>query len=824
MIKCFLSHSSNDKNSYVRLVAQRLRREVRVFDEDTFEEGMITTEEIARGLDESTLFVFFISTAALDSRWVQDELKGAKSRFDDAQIQRIYPIIIDENVRHDDARIPAWMRECLNIQPILKPTVAARKINARLLELAWGSHPRLRERKEIFVGRNDLLEQVEERLDDFNQVAPIALIASGLPAIGRKTFLQKALKKANLVRESYDFPAITLAQLDSIEDFLLKLSDLGMVSFDLPSLATIDLNQKFDLAKSLSYKIASEGERVLIEDHGVLVHGSGELVDWFREVLINLSTIAHLTFCIASKFRLKNSFNRTFPHAFSVALHELDVSERNGLLSRYARFHSLNLTPNDLSFFADLLTGLPAQALFAIDLINELGIYQAKRQSHTIQQYGSDKAQVVLETYKDRKDELDLIHLLSRFEFISYEVLFDIVDEKKYAPILDTLLSASICERLGTGSDYIRVNEVIRDFVNRYRFRVSSEFEESIKNHVQRFIELYEDDNRDISDYIFSAQEALRNGYDLTDHILAPSVMVKTIKRIYDEERNYIVAVELADRVLVRERFLHNSTVNHVRFIQCQALARLRRPRFFDEVRKVPEPDCFFLLGFFFRISGQYEKAEENLKRVIGHQRNRRDQRAVGELVLVYMQSDEYEKAFGLARENYNHRPSNPINANNYFTCLIMKPRSNENKNELEKIIERLTLNQSEQAQEMTDSMRARIVAYYDDDKEKSMNLIEHAIQRYPDIHYPKLTKADLAAYFEDVEKLREAVDALERVTGPNAQTYRTVVKYKAMLLAMDGKLDLAEKLIRDELTGLIPSTLQRLNERIRQLANPRDR
>lgn len=820
MIKCFLSHSSRDKDAYVRLVASRLRKEVRVFDEETFEEGMATAEEIARGLDESTLFVIFFSDSALNSRWVQDELAHAKSRFDDAQVQRIYPIIIDLSVRHDDKRIPEWMRESLNIQPILRPTIAARKINARLLELSWKTHPRLKERKEIFVGRNDLVDQIEERLDDFTRETPVALIASGLPAIGRKTLLEKALKKANLVRDSYDFPTIVLSQLDSIEDFLLKIIDIGMVVLDLPSLATATIEQKVALVKELATAIVKDGERILIEDHGVLVQSNGELVDWFTEVLTFLAPTSHLIFCIASQFRLKPSLNRTLPLAFAVAVKELDIAERNGLLTRYARFHSLNLSREDLCFFADLLSGFPEQVLFAVDLVKESGVFEAKRQSHIIQQYGSDKAQVIIQSYKDRKQELELIYLISRFEFLSYEVLFDIVSEVTYAPILNSLLSASICERLGTASDYVRVNEVIRDYVSRNRFGIPTEFEDSIRKHVQRFVEQYDDENRDISDYIFSAQEALRSGKKLPEHLLVPSVFVKAIKRIYDEARNYSDAVDLADRVLLREHYLHISTVNHVRFIQCQALARLRRPRFFDEVRKIPEPDRSFLYGFYYRLSGNYAKAEENLLRVLTREKGRRDPRAIGELVLVYMQSDEYEKALELARENYVNRPSNPINANNYFTCLIMKPRTNQNREELEKIVERLAIDPSKRAREMTDSMQARMVAYYDNDEDQSMALIEDAIHRHSDIDYPILTKADLAAHFENRIKLREAVSALERVTGPNAQSYRTFVKYKAMLLAMEGHRDDARRLIRKELSGLIPSALQRLNERIDYLTS----
>ncbi|GAC1632861.1 MAG: toll/interleukin-1 receptor domain-containing protein [Nevskia sp.] len=823
MIKCFLSHSSRDKASYVRDVASRLRPEVRVFDEETFEAGMQTAEEISLGLDESTLFVIFLSDAALESSWVKDELANAKSRFDLGQIQRIYPIIIDSTVHYNDTRIPEWMRQTLNIQLILKPTIAARKINARLLELSWTNHPRLRERREIFVGRNELMEQIEERLDDFTRQSPIALIASGLPAIGRKTLLQKSIKKANLVRYSHDFPLITLSSLDSIEDFLLKIADLGFLSGDLPSLATKAVSEKLELVKQAALEVVREGERLLIEDHGVLVQGTGELVDWFEELLEALSPHSHLTFCIASQFRPKPSINRTLPFVYAVAVKELDVAERNGLLNRYARFESLDLPRSELAFFADLLTGLPEQVFFAIDLIKEEGLSKAKSQSHTIQQYGSDKAQVVLEKYKDRKTELDLIYLLSRFEFLSYEVLFDIVPEADYGLALNTLLASSICERLGSSSDYVRVNEVIRDYVSRNRFGIPTEFEESIKRHVKNFVEQYHDDNHDISDYLFSAQEGLRSGQSLPEGMLIPSVFVKTIKRIYDEERGYADAVELSDRVLLRERYLHASTVNHIRFIQCQSLARMRAQRFFDEVRKVPEPDRSFLYGFYYRLAGNYLKAEENLLKVISSDRNRsgrnrRDPRAIGELVLVYMQSEEYGKALELARDNYENRPSNPINANNYFTCLIMRPRSKDNREQLDKIIARISIDTSERAMEMADSMRARIVAYYDGNESESMRLIEDAVLRHPSIDYPLLTKADLSVHFGNAAKLREAVTALERTTGPHAQSYRTLVKFRAMLLSMEGRREEARRLVAKELSGLIPSALQRLNERLDSL------
>jgi hypothetical protein len=62
-------------------------------------------------------------------------------------------------------------------------------------------------------------------------------------------------------------------------------------------------------------------------------------------------------------------------------------------------------------------------------------------------------------------------------------------------------------------------------------------------------------------------------------------------------------------------------------------------------------------------------------------------------------------------------------------------------------------------------------------------------------------------------------VIALEGVVKRNAQTYRTFVRYKAMLLAMDGKLLQAKELVQKELKGLIGSALIRLNEKLVHLS-----
>lgn len=824
MIKCFLSHSSKDKKSYVEIVARLLKKEVKIFDQETFEAGMDTAEEIAKGIDETTLFVIFLSNASLNSDWVKNELTQAKIHFDLGKIEQIYPIIIENGLGYDDARIPEWMRTSLNIQLIIKPSIAAKKINTRLTELSWKIHPRLREQKEIFVGRNEAIQQVEERLDDFSQQTPIALIASGLPAIGRKSFLRHAIKKANLVRSSYEPHVIELSPLENIEDLILKIDDLGIIQENISLLPNMTLEEKNELLKKILVELIGEKERLLINDRGVIVRDDGSLIDWFHKLLVDLALIKteYLAFCIASQYRLNPSLNYNAPFVYSIAIKELDSNERKGLLNRYTRFHSIELSRDDSSFFSDLLTGYPEQILFTVNLIKDEGILGAKKQSHTIQQYSSDKAKIILDQYQNKTVILEFIYLLCRFDFLSYELLFDIVDEQIYSPILSDLLSASICEKLGVSSDYIRVNEVIRDFVSRSQFKITSSFEQSIQRHVQNFNRSYSGESYDASDYLFSAKESLLSSHNngLSDDLLLPSIYLKTIKQIYDSKRNYKDVIVLADRVLQREKYLHSVTVDNIRFIKCQSLARINnKDLFFKEVYKVSEPRKSFLHGFYYRLRGDYQKAEASFLKVLDTKFKNQDPRVLGELVLVYMQSDEYDKAFELAKTNYYNRQSNAINANNYFACLITKDRTPENRQELENIIQQLEIDTSERAQEMVASMQVKVAAYYDQD-ENTLSIIEEAINKFPDIPYPLLTKADLAVHFYNAEKLREAITKLDEVTGKNAQSYRSFIKYKALLLAMEGKTTDAKKLVDKELKGLIPSALQRLNERLDSLGN----
>lgn len=820
MIKCFLSHSSNDKDRYVKIVKSKLRKESIIYDEDTFEAGMSPSEEIINALDETSLFVIFISESALESKWVKDEVSLAKERVDEGKIDRIYPIIIDESITFEDPRIPKWMKEGFNVQHIRQPNVASRKINARLRELTWRNHPTLREREEIFVGRNTKIQQVEERFDDYDKDPPLVFIASGLNSIGRKSFIKHSLKKSNVIRDSYSFPQISIDESDSIEDFILKLNDLGFTEeIQVVDLLKTDLEEKVRIASSLVNNIASEKERVLIEDKGAIIQFDGEIVDWFTSIINNILDREHLTFCISSKFRANRSIKYQNPAFYMEEIPELERSERNGLLSRYSKYKNLDLSRDDLGFFSDILTGYPEQVIYAVDMIAESSVFEAKKNSHLIQEYATDKAKLVIDSLKNDQVALNFLYFLTKFEFISFDFLFDLVEEETYFPILSQFLLGSVCERLGSSGDYVRVNDVIKDYIDRSRFGMPTEFTEKLKTHVKEFINSNQDDNRDISDYIFSIQEALISGEDIPDRLLIPSYFIKTIRAIYKKggSANYSEVVKLSDRVLLNSIYLHKNVLAHIYFLKCQALARLRSPDFFGAVKLVSEPESSFLHGFYYRIQGNQEKAIYSYNRVL--QKRPNDFRAKSELVLIYMQSDDHNLAYDLAKEIYNRAPNNPLNANNYLSCIFHRDKNQADRSLIEEIVGRLESDPSDRAQEMYSSARAKILAHFDRNTEAAYELLEETIQRFPDVTYPILTLADLAIQFRSLERLKHAISLLDDQESKNSQTYRSYIRYKSIYMAMSGDSSQAISLAKTELRGVRTEALAEFIARLSSLS-----
>ena len=109
-------------------------------------------------------------------------------------------------------------------------------------------------------------------------------------------------------------------------------------------------------------------------------------------------------------------------------------------------------------------------------MVKELGVPRAKKESYQLTEYNSDRASQLLKNYEDNDNTFVLLTLLADFELISFDFLFRIVDESKFMPILNELISQNMVELNGAEGEFIRLIEPIRDYLNRLRARQKQNF------------------------------------------------------------------------------------------------------------------------------------------------------------------------------------------------------------------------------------------------------------------------------------------------------------------------------------------------------------
>jgi len=371
--KIFLSHSSKDK-PYVSYIANQFGRDHCVYDAVCFDAGMKNLDEIFREMDKSSIFVIFISNNSLESEWVKKELSIADERLhhDAYKLSQIFPIIIDPIITHSDPRIPAFLKQgfgSYNLRVIKNAKVAYRKIKAQqtrfLLEnKVSGILP-------CFYGRDAEIICFKEAFDSAESIK--CVIASGLPGVGRSSYLLECLRRTQIIEQYYLPPTISVKSIESIEDIIIKLSEIGFGDYAIEDVAALaGMDQKIDVLSRILCTIQDYKEQVLIYDENCLIDRRGDVVYWFEKALEKIRP--EVTVLIAARSSVHPAYSRKNKHIFSVALSPLTKSEWIGLMRVYSKQVGLDLSQDDRMYFSEIITGYPPQVIYAVDLMKETSV------------------------------------------------------------------------------------------------------------------------------------------------------------------------------------------------------------------------------------------------------------------------------------------------------------------------------------------------------------------------------------------------------------------------------------------------------------------
>ena len=814
-MRIFISHSSKDKihycNAMVDKLIEKLGKDSIVYDALTFEAGEKSIDEINRTLAFADLFVILLSQTAVDSDWVKYELGEAQKKLTERTLDRIYPLIIDPTLKYSDSRIPAWLKN-YNLKYIARPAKAAKLIIERAKDVKRSCHPSFQYRNAIFVGRNDLVNDFEMRIDDFDKPPVNTFIVSGLPNIGRKSLARHCLIKGTIIPQYYDFPQISLSYQESIEDFIVKIHDLGFTEGnELPKVATKTIEEKIQYAVDLSKALSKLSEIVLIKDDGCLVDYRGNISDWFKSIILSADLFGRMLFVIITKYKTNFESVRNACSAFFLNVPELNVSERKGLLRRLAETQQLELGRDDLDSISHHLTGYPAQVHYAVDLIKSHGFPYLQRNYKLLSNYNEQEVSSLLEKYHDTPAVFEILALISKYDAISIEMLYEILSvTPEYAEIYENLFQESFFELEGVNGEYVRLNEVVRNYIARsgaktlpeHRRKAKLLFEEMFTNDVTSWY--------NANDFLLAIRENVKQGKQIDSGYMIPSVYLKSMSDLYADMR-YDDVVKLARRALEHINNIDGKIIYETRYLLCSALAKLKNGDCLTEVQALDYDDKTFLQAFYYRQIGKTDRALNCLNELLDKRPEM--SKAKREKVIVLKNLQQFEEATGLAKENYYLYSDNPYHIQAYFDCLINTYYKQPENELLYELLVKLGRIQSEKAQSMYSRCKALYAAYVEENYDSALTLINQAIIDFPrDKKYALAVKFEIALLFSKIDTMQEAIKELEAEGSNN----NTVVICKSKLLATQNKIDDAVECFLKNISFFTEESKKTFCERLR--------
>lgn len=548
----------------------------------------------------------------------------------------------------------------------------------------------MNKKENLFLGRNEDIQKLESLYFDGNNKSRRAAIVSGYPVgIGRRKLLTRFIidKIASNKSTAYAPIPIELSDEQSIEDFIMQLNNVFLLypQVELLRILASTKEEKLDIAVKLSNHMADKKERLLIRDNGVCVLSNGSLSTWFKELITSKELRPQLHFFLASQYYLRYKYN--IPEVISMQIQPLNNQGAKALFYGYADLYEneLDVSAEDADFFIRKSIGLPALIFKSVDLLRTSNAKRAKAEIDPIIKSEDKSIKLLIEMFKDKQMYLNVLIILSKFEFISYELLKKFTDglECDIDNILYELYSYSVYETFGGNNQYLKINVAVGDYINRSQHELDTQLTANLKRNMQEFLSRDTDEFgiNDLSSFLIGIQEKIKtNPKGVREKHLIPSVFLRVINDEYKKgtKKGNNTVINLCYRILEDSKKYYPEIVEDIRFWLCSALAKEQDQRFFEQIKYFSGYSELFLMGFYNRCGRKYKDAESFYKRALN--RNNKDDRyndrrhvtkAKHEMVIVLQKQGKYEEALELAKNNHETRPSNTYFIISYFRSLV---------------------------------------------------------------------------------------------------------------------------------------------------------
>ncbi len=735
MSKIFLSHSSAQKY-LVEKIADKLGKDRVAYDKYSFETGMDSLDEIIRHLNSTDLFVVFISKEALESNWVKTELAQANKLTLLNSIKQFLPIIVDKSIEHDDARIPDWIKK-RTLRQIFEPFLIKKKIEQNYRDIVIESNPLIKAKEELFVGRNDIMEEFESQVLTTSNIRPVSFVCSGIEGVGRRTFMKKALAKTRFFNDTYEPVSIYLDSKESVEDFIIKIEDInGSLSDEiLEILKNKSFAEKIEQAIEIVKKLIDNNERLFILDSGCIILPNMHVTNWFLEVTNDTRLDNTLSIVLITRFRPNPSFilnNRRIKAIHVDALSEKDIRK---LFVQYRDILNLTIDPENSEKILESLNGIPSQVHFSLDLIKQTNVNYVLTHLNEIVEYGDARVFYLMEEIQKDPSKLDILVLISKVDFISFDLLYQLIGKTtKNEKTLEEFFILGIYDTFGGFSDHIKVNYSVADYIRRSKFSIATSFQSKLR----QLLKSYFTDTKshiDASELLINVKNALIAGYKVPDRYFLPSFVLRSIIEMY-YQGSYEHVIKLSDKILENKSNMDSGMSREIKYWLCLALARQKDPRFEKEVIYIDGADFDFLWGFYYRRKRDFDKAITSFRKALDRSPN--FNRAKRELVNVLLSKGQYVEALDVAKQNYTKGKTNAFHIQAYFICLIRKlALTPSEQRTVEHLLDSIKKTNDRKAEELYGTMMGEYEYYIKKNIPKAIEVLTDSLENSQYKYYP---------------------------------------------------------------------------------------
>lgn len=810
MGKVFLSHSSKDKK-FVKIVADLLGKNKSIYDEYYFEQGEKTLKQIFDALDSTDIFVYFISDNSLNAEWVRLEINRAKELLDYQKIKRIFPIIIDEKINYSDKRIANFLKdgfESYNIQRVISPQIAYRKILQQLAKIELENDSEFFDKKDYFYGRDTEIKRFKTYYDDpSNSFEVKAMVVSGITGIGRKEYIKKSLVEAKIIPSYYSPIVISLSKYSNIEDLIIHLSNVGFGNYNISLISSVKtMEEKIDILTTLINSIQKYREIVIIEDDECIVNSSGEITYWFYKAL--KKSEKGFSISIVSNINVEKFKQKKYPEIFFENLLELEPSDIIGVIRTYSQKIGIEISKKDSAYLIGSLSGYPPQIIYCVDMIEEKGIDYVKNNTYEIASMPEQTSAKILDSISEKytKEEFyGLLALIAKIELVPMSLVNIIFKENTtYQNIFLDLKKFSICYFVGASREYIKINSFIQSYITRNKFDIPKDIDDILNNELDKFNsnlkDNFDENLVDISEFKFFLKSNLSKGIDAPSNFMYSTIIVQTIIDLYHNMR-YSNVIDIVENIRSNERYNYfdDSVKNTIQRYYCQSLIKNHDSDFDIQVEYFAEKklwnDYNFLIGFNHRNRGSYEKAVEYFLKVLDNIKNH--YAAKRELATAYLSLQDYDSALIYAESIYKLNKDNIFSLQMYFECLLeQKILSEQQEKDLEEMKQYLTKSQRIKPSSLYYQLIAQYKALKESNFSEAISIIDKGLKEYCNDMYLIRIKFDIYRRKHDIVQMEATLKDLDKAISD--------LKYRGVYFTRQAILNLMKGQSKDSVRNYL--------------------